>query len=104
MINLPKPKTTPVIEWIFSARDVDNGDTITDKMMIANGHDEKKVESFINAFLHNNHPITSLSGNTWTIESLEKTGGQLNKVESYELISQPKPEFDKEIYPIMNNG
>jgi len=86
-------------EFEFTAKDLDSLETITDVLLI-NNKAKMPIEDILKSHIPN-HPIMSLSGNTWEIEGYQPTGKRIEKQVTYTVTSQRLDEFDK-AYPIVD--
>lgn len=99
-----KPKY--IMEFEFSATDVDSSESITDTISVYTGftegsYNEEGVIKAIDTHLHREHPVCSLSGNRWEVNGIEPTGYVQKEVKFRTVISTRKADFYKD-YPIMS--
>lgn len=93
-------------EFEFTASDLDSGDSLTDVICLKDCSEETEAFDIIQKYVDTRHPITTLSGNTWEIESVEKTGlsYQRNSETKERIVLTTRDEsYQENEYPLMNS-
>jgi len=104
MEKIIKQQEHRFLEYEFTATDLDSRDTITDVVLInENIQDETQIDTIIKKNLLT-HPVASITGNTWEMNSWILTGKKVNKQIIWTEIQERKEKFQNTEYPINNFG
>ena len=92
-------------EWVFTAYDLDSGDSIVDVVNLKSDLSKEEAFNAINELVLNKHPITTITGNTWEVEDIELTGRTYSyntETKEYTLLTERSDYYKDLVYPIMN--